>query len=314
MSFLTSFTSFFTNLKSRLYASYVVQSILSWTKKVKPWGFEQMSIYEIVEYLIECFKKNSFGIRSAAISFKFFLALFPSIVFFLALIPYIPIENFQANLMYEIDKITPTEIYVVIEKTINDLVMNKRGFTLSLGLLFTLYYASEGIGYMLSVFNESFNVKLKRNPVKQRLVALGIFFIMTVFILIGLALITYGELVASDLFYKEMNGFLKFVFVFVKWIIVILCMIIGVSVLYNLGNPGRKKWKWISSGASLATITIILASNGLFYFFSNFSTYNELYGSIGSLMMILVWLNIICYILLVGFDLHIVQKKDKIEN
>ena len=82
---------------------------------------------------------------------------------------------------------------------------------------------------------------------------------MTVFILIGLALITYCELVASDLFYKEMNGFLKFVFVFVKWIIVILCMIIGVSVLYNLGNPGRKKWKWISSGASLATITIILA-------------------------------------------------------
>ena len=105
MSFLTSFTSFFTNLKSRLYASCVVQAIFSWTKKVKPWGFEQMSIYEIVEYLIECFKKNSFGIRSAAISFKFFLALFPSIVFFLALIPYIPIENFQANLMYEIDKI-----------------------------------------------------------------------------------------------------------------------------------------------------------------------------------------------------------------
>jgi membrane protein len=273
-----------------------------------------MSIHEIINYLIECFQKNSFGIRSAAIAFKFFLALFPSIVFFLALIPYIPIENFQANLMYEIDKITPPEIFTVIEKTINDLVMNKRGFTLSLGLLFTLYYASEGIGYMLSVFNESFNVKLKRNPIKQRFVALGIFFIMTVFILIGLALITYGEVVAHDIFYKQMNGFLQFLFIFVKWIIVILCMIVGVSVLYNLGNPGRKKWKWISSGASLATITIILASNGLFYFFSNFSTYNELYGSIGSLMMILVWLNIICYILLVGFDLHVVQKREQIEN
>jgi membrane protein len=314
MSFLTTFSSIFSQFKSTLYSSRVVQSILAWSKRTKPWGFEQMSIYEIIEYLIECIQKNNFGIKSAAIAFKFFLALFPSIVFFLALIPYIPIENFQANLMYEIDKITPPEIFTVIEKTINDLVMNKRGFTLSLGLLFTLYYASEGIGYMLSVFNESYHVKLKRNFFKQTIVSLGIFFLMSVFILVGLALITYGEVVAHDIFYKQMNGFLQFLFIFVKWIIVILCMIIGVSVLYNLGNPGRKKWKWISSGASLATITIILASNGLFYFFSNFSAYNELYGSIGSLMMILVWLNIICYILLVGFDLHVMQKIEKIEN
>jgi membrane protein len=307
-------TTFIQKIKFKIVQSIFVQTLLKWSKQIRPPGFDRMSIYEIVEYLVECFRKNSFGIRSAAIAFKFFLALFPGILFFLSLIPYIPIANFQGNLMNDIADLTPDEIYIVVEQTVNDLVMNKHHLALSLGLLLTIYYASEGVSYLLSVFNESFMVKAKRNPLKQRAISLGIFLIMTFFMVTILALMYYTETVVDKMFYKNLHVVMQIAYDILSWAVMIFFMTVGMSILYNLGNPGRKSWKWISSGASLATIIILIVSKLLFYFFSNFSAYNQLYGSIGSLMMVMIWLNIICFILLVGFDLHIMQRREKINN
>jgi membrane protein len=306
--------SLFQKIKSKILSISFIQTILRWGKNFRPPGFDGMSLYEVIQYLIECFRKNSFGIRSAAIAFKFFLALIPGILFFLSLIPYIPILNFQDNLMNDIANFTPDEIYVIIEKTINDLVMNKQPLALSAGFVLTIYYASEGVSYLLSVFNESFVVKAKRNPIKHRAISLGIFLLMTFFMIIILSLMYYTETVVDKMFYKNLNMAMQIIYDILSWMAMLFFMIVGVSILYNLGNPGRKTWKWISSGASLATIIILVVSKLLFYFFSNFSTYNQLYGSIGSLMMVLIWLNIICFILLVGFDLHNVEKRIQIEN
>jgi membrane protein len=305
---------FIQNIKSKIIQSVFVRTILIWSKRLRPPGFDRMSIYEIIEYLVECFRKNSFGIRSAAIAFKFFLALIPGILFFLSLIPYIPITDFQINLMADIADITPEQIFVIIEKTVNDLVMNKQPLALSAGLILTIYYASEGVSYLLSVFNESFMVKAKRHPLKHRAISLGIFLLMTFFMIVILALMYYTETAVDKMFYKNLHVVMQVVYDILSWLAMIFFMTVGVSILYNLGNPGRKSWKWISSGASLATIIILVVSKLLFYFFSNFSAYNQLYGSIGSLMMVMIWLNIICFILLVGFDLHIMQRRENIIN
>lgn len=295
-------------LKSRL-----VRTLVKWSQRLRLPGFYGMSLYGVLNFLFTTFSKSNYGIRSSAIAFKFFLAIFPGLLFFLSLIPFVPIDNFQLNLMIEIEKITPPNIYLVIEKTINDLVVNKHHWALGLGGLLTLFYASNGINHMLMVFNSSHQIKLRRNPLKQRLISLGIFGAFSLFMIVMLAAITYGEVFVQSVTYKNLGGFMQFMFQLGKWIVMILSMTIAVGTLYNLGNPDISSSKWLSPGSSLASILIVLVSIVISYFFTNFGQYNELYGSIGTLMMILIWLNAVCYVLLIGFELHTLKDLQRIK-
>jgi membrane protein len=238
------------------------------------------------------------------VAFKFFLALFPSLLFIVSIIPFVPIENFQESLLIEIDAVTPQNIYGIIEQTILDLVQTKHHYALWIGIFLSLFYASNGISSLLNAFNSSNQIILKANPVKRRLVSLGIFAGFSLFILISLSAFTFGEIMILDIEYKTWGSFAHFIFHVIKWLVMILSAIIGVSILYNLGNPERKTWKWMSPGSSLATVIIILTSYLMSYFFVNFSSYNQVYGSIGTLMMVMFWLNITAYILILGFELH----------
>jgi membrane protein len=291
-------------IKGIILNSKLVTWLISWSKRIKFPGFSGMSIFDILGLLIKSFKNNSYSQRSNSVAFKFFLALFPSLLFMVSLIPFVPIANFQESLLFEIDSVTPSNIYSVIEQTILDLVKTKHHYALWIGIVLSLFYASNGVSSLLNAFNSSNQIILKANPVKRRLVSLGIFAGFSLFLLISLSAFTYGEIIILDIEYKTWGAFAHFMFHLVKWLIMILSAIIGISILYNLGNPARKSWKWMSPGSSLATIIIILTSYLMSYFFVNFSSYNEVYGSIGTLMMVLFWLNITAYILILGFELH----------
>mgnify|MGYP000200242921 FL=1 len=291
-------------LKKWFFKTKGVKTVFRWSKRIILPGFGGMSLYGVLNFVIESFQKSEYSMRSSAIAFKFFLALFPGLLFFVSLIPFIPVDNFQANLLYEIDAITPDNIYGVIEATINDLINTKHHFVLSIGILMTLFYASNGINTMLSVFNSSHQIDLKRNPVKQRLLSLILFAGISVFIVVALVALTYGEYFVRHVDYKNLGGFLQFGFQFLKWAVMIVSLMIAMGTLFNLGNPEIKSYKWVTPGTSLATLLILVVSYAISYFFTNFGMYNELYGSIGTLMMVLIWLNAVCYVVLIGFELH----------
>lgn len=296
--------------------SGLVRTIVKWSQKLHLPGFYGMSLYAVLHFLVKSFRESNYGMRSSAIAFKFFLAIFPGLLFFVSLIPFVPIENFQVNLLQEIKSITPSNIYVIIEQTINDLVVNKHHMVLGIGGLLTLFYASNGINHMLLVFNSSHQIKLRRNPIKQRLISLGIFGAFSLFMIVMLAAITYGEVFVQSVTYKNLGGFMQFLFQLAKWLVMILSMTIAVGTLYNLGNPDISSSKWLSPGSSLSSVLIVLVSIVISYFFSNFGRYNELYGSIGTLMMVLIWLNAVCYVLLIGFELHTLKdfQRQKLEE
>lgn len=292
------------DLVNAFLSSKLVKTITGWSQRLILPGFYGMSLYAVLNFLITSFRKSNFGIRSSAIAFKFFLAIFPGLLFFVSLIPFIPIDNFQANLLDEIAAFTPPSIYAVIEATINDLVVNKHHWVLGIGGILTLFYASNGINAMLSVFNASHQIEMRANPLKQRAYSLIIFGAVSIFVIIMLSAITYGEVFVRSVTYQKLGGFLQFLFQLGKWLVMLVSMTIGVGTLYNLGNPQISSKKWLSPGSTLATVLIIVVSVVISYFFTNFGQYNELYGSIGTLMMVLIWLNAVCYVLLIGFELH----------
>ena len=291
-------------LKNWFLTSQLVRFFVSWSKRIVLPGFAGMSVFAVIKFIAESFQKSSYAIRSSAIAFKFFLALFPGILFFVSLIPFVPVDNFQDNLLNEIDAFTPDNIFFIIEATIDDLVNTKHHFILSIGILMTLFYASNGINTMLTVFNSSHQIELKRNPIKQRMLSLGLFAAISIFIIVALVAMTLGELMVHNIEYKQLGGVIQFLFQVAKWVVMIICLMLAMGILFNLGNPEIKSSKWITPGTSMATIFILLVSFVMSYFFANFGTYNELYGSIGSLMMIMIWLNSVCYVILIGFELH----------
>jgi len=292
------------DIKSKLSQKRWFQSLVKGLDNIKLPFFGSYSVWQIVLLLKRSFKKNAYDIRSSSVAFKFFLAIFPALLFVVSLIPYIPISNFQDSLLGEIKWLMPNNIYPVVEQTILDLVETKHYYVLGIGLVLSLYFASNGIAALLKAFSASNQVYFVQSPVKTRIQALLIFVVFVLFVIISLGLLTFGEWAVSTVLYKSYGDFAHFVFHLVKWIGMLFSMIIGVSVLYNFGNPERTEWSWVSPGASLASIVIIVVSWLMSYFFLNFSSYNELYGSIGTVIMILLWLKITAYILILGFELH----------
>ena len=274
-------------------------------ENIQPPGFEGLSIYDLVLFLLRSFKEGNYSIRAAAISFNLILAIFPLLLVILALIPYLPIDGFQASVLAELIGVVPSDMRPFLVPTLEDLVLQKHYFVLSIGYVLTVYYASNSINTILSSFNSSFQIELKRHPIKQRLIALSLSLVWALLSLGAIVLIILGEeliqLINNSLSLDHTAAY--YLGHGIKWIIVFFMLILGITVLYNFGNPEVKKFKFVSAGSSLAALVIILASIGFIAYATNFGNYNELYGSLGSLIVLLVWVNLCSRILLIGFEL-----------
>ncbi len=275
-------------------------------KKISFPGLEGMSIYEAFKFIYEAFTRSDISTKSAAISFKLFIALFPAVILLLTLIPYVPIENFQENLLASITAILPDNVGKIVLQTIEDLILKKHTGFLSVGFVLTAYYASSIINSILTTFSSSYQIEIKRNPVKQRLISFVLMIVITTMMIVGFALILFSESAISYLIstYIIESEWVATIIRFAKWIAVILLFVLSISTLYNVALLKRKKWKVMSAGATWATGLIILASLGMSFYIDNFDSYNKLYGSIGSLIVFLIWINISSTILIMGFELY----------
>ncbi len=296
----------FSDLLDRIRSSKPVNAGRKFFQQIKVPGFEGMSIYDTFKFFIEAFTRSDIATKSAAISFKLFIALFPAVILLLSLIPYVPIENFQQNLLNSLAAILPLNVEKIIFKTIEDLVLRKHTGFLSVGFILTIYYSSNIINSILTTFSKSYQIEITRNPIKQRAVSLVLMIIITLMMLIGFTLILFSESAISYAIstYIIESEWVATVIRFMKWIAVLMLFILSISTLYNVALIRRKKWKILSAGASWATLFIILASLGMSYYIDNFDSYNKLYGSIGSLIVFLIWINISSTILIMGFELY----------
>ena len=267
-------------------------------------GFEGITLLNLFQFLKEVFQKGNFAIRSAAVSFHFFVALFPTLIFLLSLIPYLPIDGVKESLLLLAGDLMPFVIYDIFETTVNELFTRRYNALLSIGFVLSLYYASLGVNTLLTAFSQSYQLKLKNSYIKQQLISLGIFLFIIVMFLSAVALSIFGNYLGSQLVSLDVGNYVNFLIDIFKLLLQILLVIFGIAILYHFGNPHTKKFRLINAGTLFATIVIFLATKGLSIYFSNFNVYNKIYGSIGSLLISLVWLNVVSYVLIIGFELY----------
>ncbi len=290
----------------RVRYSTPVNTVRRILKKISFPGFDTMSLYDALKFVKEAFTRSDIATKSAAISFKLFIALFPAVILLLTLIPYVPIENFQQDLLNSLAAIMPENVETIIFQTIEDLVLKKHTGFLSVGFILTIYYASSIINSILTTFSKSYQIEITRNPLKQRAISLVLMIIITVMMLVGFALILFSEAGFSYFLstYVWESEWITFALRLAKWVAVFLLFVLSISTLYNVAHIRRKSWLMLSAGAMWATVLIILASLGMSFYIDNFNSYNKLYGSIGSLIVFLIWINISSTILIMGFELY----------
>jgi len=282
------------------------ERILDKAKKVTFPGLDGMAVYNVMVFFWRSIVDGSLTTRASAIAFSFFMATFPAIIFLFTLIPYIPIENFQNELFLLIKDIVPENVFLAIEETVQDILTQQRGELLSLGFFMALIFSTNGFASMMGAFDASLHSFERRTWVGQRLIALLLLAILSVLITIAIALITYGQHFIN---YLAENDYLKDHFTFYmltigKWFVILFLIFIANSFLYYLAPAKKTKWRFISAGGTFATVFSVATFVGFSYYINNFGQYNKLYGSIGTLLVIMLLMYLLSLILLVGFELN----------
>jgi membrane protein len=279
--------------------------ILDITKKIKPIGFSGLSIYDVAIFFWKGLMEGAITTRASSLAFNFFLAFFPSIIVFFTLIPYIPIVGLQETLMELLSVVLPPSTNEVTFNTLDDIINNPRGGLLSIGFILALYFSTNGINSLIEAFNASYHIRENRPIIQQRLLSLGLTLLLSFMLIIAIGLIIFGKLTLSYLTdFDIISNSAADLILFGKWFAIFLMLFFGISTLFHLGPSIKSRWKLFTPGSILATLGIIITSIGFNYYINHFSQYNKVYGSIGTLMIILIWMYFNSIILLTGFELN----------
>jgi len=282
------------------------ERILAKAKRITVPGFDKMPLYDVMVFFWRSIVDGGLSTRASAIAFSFFTGLFPAIIFLFTLIPYIPVENFQTQLFLLIKDIVPSNAFLAIEGTVTEILEKKQGGLLSLGFFMALIFSTNGFASMMTAFDASLHSFERRTWLGQRLTALFLLAIMSVLLTVAIALITYGQHFIN---YLTLNGYLRdhftiFMLTFAKWIVILLLFFMANSFLFYMAPAKKTKWRFISAGGTLSTFLSILTFLGFSYYINHFGQYNKLYGSIGTLLVIMLLMYLLSMILLVGFELN----------
>ena len=272
-----------------------------------------------LDFLILFFKKiqeDNISSKANGMAFNFMMAIFPGIIFLFTLIPYFPVENLQEQILSFMEDAMPSTIYELLRETISDIISRQRGGLLSFGFLFALYAAMNGTVSMMSAFDECHNSRAKRSFISMRLVALFITIINALVLIVSVAMLLAGEHVLDYLYsFHQISAFNYFILMFLRYVTVVISFFLLTAFIYFIAPSVQTRWRFFSLGAFVATVLNILVTIGLSIYLNNFATYNKLYGSIGTIIALMLWLYLTSVVLLIGFEINalieLVQKEEK---
>lgn len=301
-------------IENKLNKIPIVKQLVSFAKKISVSSLQGLSLYDILELYVLGIFKGAFSYRASAIAFSFFMALFPFALFILNLIPYIPIENFQQDFLQFVEQGVPPNTFEAIYSIIEDILNNSYKGLLSSGFLLSIFLMTNGVNAILGGFEMSAHITMTRGFFKQYFIALAISLSLSLILLVTVAAIIVFEVVIQNI---KNQGFISndlFLLEYGRYLFVILMILFTTSILYKFGTKEVSNISFISYGAIFTTLLIILSSYIFGIYVEKFANYNELYGSIGTLLVLMFYIWINCMVLLLGFELNATISKLKRKN
>jgi membrane protein len=270
-------------------------------------GFDGVPINQVVTFVVKGFRKGVLVTRASSIAFNLLLALLPASIFLFTLIPFVPIPNFQQELIRLFESILPSNAFNFLETTIIDIVTRKSKGLLLIMFFATVIFSTNGIHAVIHAFVVSAHSFTTRSWLNQRKISVVLLLIIIIMISTAGFMVIFGKYALN---HAVAAGIIKrrsiiYFLIFMKWIVIVLLLFLAISFLYYFAPARKTGFRFFSPGSTLATLLFIATSLGFSAYVNNFDQYNKLYGSIGTLMVILVWLYLNSIAILIGFELNV---------
>ena len=285
-------------------------------RKSKNWylpGFEGVPLYDVINFFYKQVKTVGLTERASAVAYNFIMAIPPSFLFLFTLIPQLPLikkVTLKKELHAIITDIIPTKVYNQnLIKFVDSFLDDSKIGLLSFGLILALFFASNAMMGLMRSFNKNYIGFSKRKSLHDRWVAIRLTALLFLLVLGCLILLITQGAVLKWMGVK--NASIREIIFYVRWIFIIGLVFYSIAFIYKYAPAVQKRWKINSPGTILATFLSLLASLGFSYFVNNYGKYNALYGSIGTIIVLMALIYINSLVLLVGFELNVSIKSLK---
>lgn len=281
-------------------------NVIDRLKRVTFPGFHGKPLYDVLVYFIQGFSKGYLTDRAAAVAFNVFLALFPAVMVLFTIIPYLPLEGVQKMIVDLINQVVPDNIANRVVGTIDEIMSRQHNTLMSIGIIMAFYFSSGAIRAFFRGFDMGVNHIGKLSFLRMYAGGLVATLILGTLLILSIALI----IVANDVlpwFFNRIGFYNSFIITLIDigfWLVTVFDLLIAISVLYYFGNPDKnRKFRLFTPGTIMFTLLFVVGTIGFNYYIINFSNYNALYGSIGGLIIFLMWMYVNCIIVLIGYEL-----------
>jgi membrane protein len=242
---------------------------------------------------------------AAQLAYYFILALFPALLFLLALASFFPIDRVTDEVMRGLQTVAPPDVVRLITEQMRRISESDQGGLLTLGILGALWSSSSALVGLISALNTAYDIREGRSWWKVRLIAVGLTIALAIFLLISSTLVIAGPEIASKL--ADMFGLgaaFTWTWNILQWPFALMLVITALALVYHYGPDIRQDWVWISPGAALATLLWLGISLGFRAYVQFAGDYNATYGTIGGVIVLLLWLYFSGFAILVGAELN----------
>jgi len=242
---------------------------------------------------------------AAALAYNFFLALFPALLFLVAIVSYIPIHDLMNTITAALARVAPGAVISIVQDQLLRIAHQNNGGLLTIGFIGTLWSSSSGITSLIDTLNQAYDIQEERTWWRVRLIAIGLTVAIGIFLVISFALVMIGPTLAEKVaawFY--LGPAFTWTWKILQWPVVFALFATGVAVVYYYGPDAVQEWVWLTPGSTLATLLWLLISLGFKVYVAHFSSYNATYGTIGGVIVLMLWFYVSALAFLAGAELN----------
>lgn len=291
------------NLKTK--TNQEISRFASGLKKIKVPGANGANAFEVLSVFFKSIKDIRLTERAAAISYNFLLAIPPTLIFLFSLVSFLPAQTIHDVVLNALESLSPSpKLYAAAESIVTDFVQNKQRDLLSFGFLITMIVSSNGVMGILRSFDRDSPAQIQRTGLARRWKALWITLGLMLFLLISIGVIIIQTSVIDQFIIDHIGN--TILIKIISGCTLFLILYFSICILYKYGPSLHQKFPFFSTGAFLASILFVIISTGFFFIANNFINYNKVYGSLGTLLILIIWMFITGLVILIGYEINLI--------
>jgi membrane protein len=247
---------------------------------------------------------NCLGL-AAQLSFYFLLAVFPALLFFVALLGYLPIDNLMENVLAALGTLAPTELVRLLRGQLTAIAEGKHASLLTIGIVGAIWSSSAAMVAIIDALNRAYDVVEWRPWWKRRLLALVLTIALALFIIVSFVLVIVGpDVVATAAGWLDLTPVVATVWAILRWPVMVFGVLLGIDLVFHFAPNRPSRWVWITPGSLVAVLLWMVSSFAFKFYVSNFADYTATYGAIGGAIVAMLWFYVSSLAILIGAEVN----------